>query len=149
MPLASMMNKLDSLARVQLSLIYVELRTNLVCTTDRNHDRNNVRQYWSYLSIMETLMASLPLSHSFNEFYKRFVIYVHQEETGCVGLPVRRFCAPVRRICAPVRKSASHLNPVVGQGFVVLSYFELAQVAIEYSETQQLQDTRLDNSYLP
>ena len=77
------MQKLDSLARVQLSLIYVELRTNLVCTTDRNHDRNNVRQYWSYLSIMETLMASLPLSHSFNEFYDSS--YVHQAGAGSLG----------------------------------------------------------------
>ena len=72
------MKKLDSLARVQLSLIYVELRTNLVCTTDRNHDRNNVRQYWSYLSIMETLMASLPLSHSFNEFYTIRHMFIRQ-----------------------------------------------------------------------
>ena len=66
--LASTMNKLDSLARVQLSLTYVELPTNLVCTTDRNHNWNNDRHSWPYLSTMATLLSSMIHSHSLNEF---------------------------------------------------------------------------------
>ena len=33
--------------------------------------------------------------------------------------------------------------------FRCFAYFNLAQVAIDSSETQQLRDTRLDSSYVP
>ena len=38
---------------------------------------NNVRQSWSYLFTMAMLVASPTLSHSSNEFYKRFVRHLY------------------------------------------------------------------------